>query len=98
MRLALLSAVVLLSLSACSVFRGGAKEYEKAAAKNEAGALIRPSAPTEEAPGNDPASDAPSAPARYQVLNIDKAAKNLPRGLAGDTANATHIGDPIPPK
>ncbi len=97
MRFALLSAAVLLSLSACSVFRGGAKEYEKAAAKNEAGALIRPNAPSEDAPASD-TGDAAAAPAKYQVLNIDKAAKNLPRGLAGDTANATHIGDPIPPK
>jgi hypothetical protein len=92
----ILSLALAAGLSTCSAFRKGAGEYEKAAARNEAGELMRPAAPDEATSGGD---DAPTPAMKVtQVLNIEKAVKNLPRGLAGDTSNVAHIGDPIPPR
>ncbi len=94
-----LALAVTTALGGCSVFRKGAGEYEKAAAKNEAGQLILPNAPTEDRVTTDASSTAAAVPTTAtQVTNIEQAAKNLPRGLAGDTANQQHIGEPIPPR
>jgi uncharacterized lipoprotein len=94
-----LSLSLIAGLSACSALRQGAGDYEKAAARNEAGQLIQPAAPSEGADASGGAGEAPvPAMTVTQVLNIEKAAKNLPRGLAGDSSNVAHIGDPIPPR
>lgn len=91
-----LSLALLAGLSACSALRKGVGLYEKAATRNEAGELVQSAAPDVAATAGE---DAPTpAMAVTQVLNIEKAAKNLPRGLAGDTGNVAHIGEPIPPR
>jgi hypothetical protein len=86
------------ALAGCSAFRKGAEGYEKVAARNEAGQLIAPAAPSENADASGGADVPSPVMASSEALNIEKAAKNLPRGLAGDVANVSHIGDVIPPK
>jgi hypothetical protein len=95
----LVSMLLVASLGGCSVFRQGAGEFEKVAARNEAGQLITPNAPSE---GQQPLPDGeeatPTSMATNQVLDMGRAAKSLPSGLAGDTGNVNHIGDAVPPR
>lgn len=53
--------------------------------------------------GSDRLEGAPSAgkKAKAEITlseDIKKAGKRLPETLAGDSANAAHLGDPIPPQ
>jgi uncharacterized protein YceK len=91
--------IVVTVLSGCSTVQRLTGQYEKVAAKNEAGQLITASAPTEgqSAPTSAP-DDTSATMASNQVPDMGRAAKSLPGGLAGDTTNSNHIGDAVPPR
>jgi uncharacterized lipoprotein len=94
------TAVLLVAaLGACSALRKVTGQYEKVAAQNEAGRLISPGAPSEgipPAPSLD--SETQVSLATNKVPDIGRAAKSLPGGLGGDTANENHIGEAVPPR
>jgi hypothetical protein len=83
-------------LTACSTVRTVFGKAEQVAAANEQGKLISPNAPTEGQ--TELAQTASSKVEGATVADIGRAAKSLPGGLIGDTANVVHIGDAIPPK
>ncbi len=85
-----------MALSACSTVRGVFGKAEQVAAANEQGKLISPNAPTEGQ--SEPAQVASVKVDGATVADIGRAAKTLPGGLIGDTANVIHIGDAILPK
>ncbi len=84
-----------LMLSACSTLREGLGKAEQIIAANEKGQLIQANAPTE---GQPTVVANASAVRGGNVADITKAARSLPGGLGGDTANQIYIGDAIPPK
>lgn len=102
MRVGLILISAALLLTGCSTVRGifgGAEDaIEANQTPREIGAPDSESAEAAASNGAAPNNGKNAKPVIAPSENIKKAAKRLPDNLAGDSANAAHLGEPIPPQ
>lgn len=97
MRVGLILISAALLLTGCSTVRGIFGGAEDAIEANQTPREIG-AQDSEAAEAARPNNGKKAKPVIAPSEDIKKAAKRLPDNLAGDSANAAHLGEPIPPQ